>query len=103
VGTNARCVAGTCRDIGNGMCPAMGLGTGCNGTTCIMPAQFLVDPLNCGGCGQACNVDEVCAQGNCQHYFQSPSCNSCPCAACGVGTSCCTYASETLCVAGNSC
>jgi hypothetical protein len=98
---NARCVMGVCRDIPLGGCP-MGT-TGCNGTTCLTNADFLIDPLNCGGCNNACAVGEVCAAGRCQASFQSPSCTSCPCAACGTGTTCCTYASETLCVAGNSC
>src|SRR5260221_13398056 len=45
---NPRCVAGVCRDIPLGGCP--GGTTGCNGTTCLTNADFLVDPLNCGGC-----------------------------------------------------
>jgi hypothetical protein len=57
------------------------------------------------GCGVACAVDHVCAQGTCQTFFTSPSCNSSPCAACGTGTTACTYpgTSETICVAGSVC
>jgi hypothetical protein len=67
------------------------------------------DPLHCtaivGTCGTACATDQVCALGTCTGFFTSAACTACPCAACGVGTTCCDYpgSSEPICVEGSSC
>jgi hypothetical protein len=66
--------------------------------------QIETSPLDCGGCGIVCDADQVCVRGNCRTYYTSPSCNSCPCPACGTGYSCCNYpGAATACVAGATC
>jgi hypothetical protein len=47
----------------------------------------------------------VCAQGTCSAFFASESCTTCPCAACGTGTTCCDYpgTTEPICVTGTVC
>jgi hypothetical protein len=48
------------------------------------------NPLHCGGCGEACDNDQVCVDGNCEDYDAAIGCNSCPCdAQCGGGDACC--------------
>jgi hypothetical protein len=99
MGTNPRCVDGACQDT-----TCMGIGrTYCNDGGCHTNDSFLHDPLNCGGCGVACQTNQVCAAGMCQTYFPSPFCNSCPCAACGPGTKCCVAAGTAICVTGTNC
>jgi hypothetical protein len=96
-----RCVDGVCQ---NGNCANINR-TFCNGG-CYTQAQFNSDPLNCGRCGNACARNQVCVAGACTNYFTSASCTTCPCPACGVGTSCCKFpgaATTTICVAGNTC
>ncbi|HMY21148.1 MAG TPA: hypothetical protein PKA58_32720, partial [Polyangium sp.] len=63
------------------------------------------DPLNCGQCGQRCQRDQVCSNGQCRTYSAPPGCDACPCAQCGVGTTCCTYPGSNfpVCVSGNVC
>jgi hypothetical protein len=47
------------------------------------------DPLNCGDCGEACNADELCSDGNCEEYVPA-ECDSCPCDSCdGELGNCC--------------
>jgi hypothetical protein len=72
---------------------------------CLTDAELATSPLHCGACDNACASNEVCVQGNCERYFPSPACTTCPCAACGAGTSCCTYPGESfaVCVNGNTC
>jgi hypothetical protein len=43
--------------------------------------------------------------GACTNYFTSPSCTTCPCAACGSGATCCAYPgpNSTACVSGTTC
>ena len=36
------------------------------------------DPLHCGECGHACEVDQVCVGGECRGYDPAP-CDQCPC------------------------
>jgi hypothetical protein len=94
------CVDGVCQDT---TCQAIGR-VSCQGT-CLSQAQLASDPRNCGQCGNICANNEVCAAGTCQNYFTSPACNACPCAACGAGTTCCTFPGGNfpMCVAGNTC
>ncbi len=81
-----RCLAGACKLV---ICNNMG-DANCNGGCCHRRAALARDPLNCGGCGNTCDTDQLCVQGMCQDYFASPSCTTCPCAACGAGTQCCS-------------
>jgi hypothetical protein len=100
---NARCVDGTCQDT---TCFAIGetfCGGFAGGGVCFTNAEFQSDPLNCGFCGNACNNTQVCAGGNCRAYFTSPGVTSCPSTACGVGSTCCTYGTDTICVQGAVC
>jgi hypothetical protein len=63
------------------------------------------DPLNCGGCGTVCDVDEVCVEGGCEGFDVIPACTTCPCDACG-GDECCEYpgdASLVICVDAGAC
>jgi hypothetical protein len=101
MGTNPRCVDGVCMDtLCTGLNPPR---TNCN-NACLTDSELQRDPLNCGACGNACQTNEVCAAGQCQPYFPSPSCNACPCAACGATDRCCPYpGGPVICVAGNSC
>jgi hypothetical protein len=94
-----RCVAGACQTV---VCTSMGA-SNCSGG-CYTDAQLASDPLNCGGCGCTCDADELCIAGTCQGYFPSPYCTTCPCAACGAGTTCCpAAASAVICVTGSAC
>lgn len=94
-----RCVAGTCQVV---TCDNVSA-SNCSGG-CYTNADFGGDPLNCGGCGNRCDTDELCVAGACQGYFPSPSCTTCPCAACGSGNTCCPMgAAAVICVAGSAC
>jgi hypothetical protein len=97
---NPHCVAGVCVDS---TCQALGMTT-CQGA-CLSDAQLGSDPRNCGQCGNTCAANEVCSSGNCQAYFTAPGCNACPCAACGAGTTCCSFPGGNfpVCVQGNAC
>src|SRR6185312_1626066 len=104
-GALQRCVDGACQAA------TVGCGTGrtnCNGG-CYTAAQLAASPLHCsaiaGTCGQACNANQVCAQGTCTTFFTSTSCTTCPCPACGTGTTCCSYpgTAEAICVEGSVC
>jgi hypothetical protein len=63
------------------------------------------NPLHCGDCGNRCDADEVCSNGNCRNWEVGIGCNSCPCSSCGgdFGT-CCTFpgdATLVICVDGD--
>jgi hypothetical protein len=96
-----RCVQGACQNIGT--CGSINQ-TFCNGA-CLTAAELASSPLNCGQCGNQCATDEVCAQGQCRPFFVSQACTTCPCPACGSGTTCCTYpgTTEAICVDGTTC
>ena len=98
-GLNPRCIAGVCKDE---LCQTVGE-TNC-GNGCYTAADLQHDPLNCGGCGNACQVGELCIAGQCQATYPSPSCDACPCGACQSGTICCPVgANAVLCVNGAVC
>jgi hypothetical protein len=71
------------------------------------------DPTHCGGCGTACNQDQLCIAGVCRTYTPAPTCTTCPCADCGTffsagGTAaiCCpklTGHKSPICVRGPAC
>jgi hypothetical protein len=48
------------------------------------------DPRHCGGCGNACEADELCADG-CRDFEVAAGCTTCPCDACEDGDRCCGY------------
>jgi hypothetical protein len=103
-GNGGRCVDGVCQQLGGmGGCGSIGR-TNCN-NGCYTIAQLLSDELNCGQCGNNCAVDELCTQGQCRGFFTSKACTTCPCPACGTGTTCCQYpgTTEAICVNGNTC
>ena len=52
-----------------------------------------------------CAPGQVCAAGACVDFFVSPACTTCPCGACGSGTTCCSYpgTTEAVCVTGTTC
>jgi len=89
---NQRCEAGACKST---QCSA-GL-TQCNlGNNRYACVNTATDPLNCGGCGQGCNQDEVCVGGACVEYAPAAPCTTCPC------TPICTdyYGASQVCCAG---
>jgi hypothetical protein len=96
-----RCVQGACTAVTNG-CPNGT--TACNGA-CLSATTLASDPLHCGSCNNACNNDEVCVAGQCSQFFTSQACTTCPCPACGSGTTCCKYPGtmEAICVTGTTC
>jgi hypothetical protein len=54
------------------------------------------DPENCGECGNDCDFDEVCVQGDCENFQVSRGCDECPCSTCtGQFDICCTYPGGT--------
>ena len=59
-----------------------------------------IDPLNCGECGNACDGDETCLNGNCRRYTLA-GCDQCPCDACG-DAQCCEsqFLNTAVCVQG---
>jgi hypothetical protein len=106
-GFTGRCIDGVCQSSGvGGACPANR--TNCGGG-CYTPQQLAASPLHCsnqpGVCGTACATNQVCAQGTCVDFFTSTACTTCPCPACGTGTTCCRYpgTTESVCVAGSTC
>jgi hypothetical protein len=99
---NPRCIDGACVDT---TCGALGLtfcGAGFTGGTCLDAMDLATNPLHCGACNNTCNSDEVCIDGDCTDFFTSPTPG---CAACGAGTTCCTYPGDTytICVDGPTC
>jgi hypothetical protein len=94
------CVDGVCQDVG---CSSIGR-QACN-NACLTPAQLQHDPLNCGDCDVVCSASQVCAEGVCHGYFAPPTCTTCPCPQCGVGTTCCPFpgGSFPICVQGGQC
>jgi hypothetical protein len=94
------CVSGKCKSA------VMGASVGCpvgyhecdNDTSCVL--VFDGNPINCGGCGVVCAVDQVCTiEGQCADYFVPPS----ACDGCGAGTTCCTMSGVKVCVVGSVC
>ncbi len=65
--------AGPRRDAGppadGGPPPGCDLGELRCGLECVRPGS---DPSNCGGCGRACGVGEVCAEGACSARCEAP-------------------------------
>ena len=90
-------VPGTC---GGGQCIGQCGNNAPNkcGNTCT---NFKTDPLNCGQCGEVCNNDEICVDGNCENFF-IPACDQCPCNECkGQTDQCCfnQFVDHTVCAA----
>jgi len=89
----ASCVGGVCT-CGGGLteCPA----------ACV---DLSSDIENCGSCGQACAVDEVCVARACLPFVDARGCAACPCDACtGDFARCCTYpGGARICVDGDAC
>lgn len=91
-GGGAECDGATplCQE-GDCVAACTGVFTQC-GTGCVDQSS---DPLHCGGC-QACELDKVCVDGNCQEYKPAPGCSACPCAACsGSFDMCCNFPGST--------
>jgi hypothetical protein len=67
----------------------------------------MTDPLNCGGCGNQCQQNEVCVAGDCRDYRPAYGCTTCPCAGCAATSACCPKvaagATSPICVAGGVC
>ena len=66
----------------------------------------LLPKTNCGDCGQVCDTDEVCVQGECRGFIDSRGCAACPCDNCHWGfDECCTYPGQAniICVDGGQC
>jgi hypothetical protein len=65
------------------------------------------DPLNCGDCGQACNNDELCIDGDCEEFLGQwqNDCNMCPCDGCvGDFQQCCEVDQwGVLCIDADQC
>jgi hypothetical protein len=103
-GLGERCVDGQCQQS---FCGQLGR-TNCGGG-CFTLQQLAKSPLHCsnqpGNCGATCAENEVCAEGTCAAFFTSTACTTCPCPACGSGTTCCTYpgTTEAICVQGDVC
>jgi hypothetical protein len=96
----------TCRD---GHC-TWGCGEGetrCgpDGGSCVSEGSMLSDPLNCGGCGEVCDTDEICLSGSCTWYFIGRGCESCPCEECGDRICCAPleHSAFVACVDGDEC
>jgi hypothetical protein len=93
-GATPFCQAGVCVDG----C-ADGFEVCAGGTLCI---NTDVDPLHCGGCGEICNSDEVCVEGNCRNYdiALGGSCDTC-----SGNEACCTLPGTTtqICVEDGTC
>jgi hypothetical protein len=97
IGMPGKCV----KPMGAATCPSSY--TAC-GARCVLTSFMNGDPADCGSCNNTCQRDEVCTMaGACAKYFASPSCNTCPCAACGVGHTCCMMGGVPLCVLGTTC
>jgi hypothetical protein len=63
-------------------------------------------PLNCGACDVQCKSNEMCVSGQCKSYVVPIlGCESCPCAQCPSGTTCCTKGliSGAYCLDGDTC
>lgn len=68
-----------CQSLGGVVC-----GKGCYGQN-----AFQSDPFNCGNCGNVCNSNEMCVDGQC-HLFTVPV-TSCQNTGCDGGDTCCQY------------
>lgn len=60
------------------------------------------DPLNCGDCGQECDADELCANGQCRRYSLA-DCNQCPCDSCDGRCCDSEFIGAAVCISGNEC
>jgi hypothetical protein len=76
--TGQACQAGACVAGGQSGCknPTPDACTVGNRVACV---DRKTDPLNCGGCQNACATTEVCVDGNCERYRPATGCNTCPC------------------------
>jgi hypothetical protein len=104
--TDGVCIAGFACGGNRTFCASGGVTIGGG---CYTAQQLASNPLHCsavpGSCGVACAADQVCAAGNCADFFTSSACTTCPCPACGTGTTCCQYpgTTEPICVTGTVC
>jgi len=95
-GGTPNCAGGTC--VMN--CPG---GTADCNNSCV---DLDTDPQNCGACGDNCDVEQVCVNGNCEDFRAGSGCTTCPCTACvGDFSNCCSYpgTTDTICVNGGDC
>jgi hypothetical protein len=96
------CVSSTTSCGGGGM-------NRCNvsagGTTRASCVNTNTDPLNCGGCNNLCNRDELCVGGNCRLYAAAIPGASCNTLLGGGGVLCSAYGSmkSQICVEGSVC
>jgi hypothetical protein len=116
--TDLRSDASNCGRVGQ-VCPNMGMNpnntcingvctrnNNCNGDNTAVCNNACVDrstdERNCGGCGNACAVDQFCVAGNCRRYYVPANCRSCPCN-CASGRTCCiaTAIASFVCIEGN--
>jgi hypothetical protein len=89
----------------NGMCaPSM---NGCGALRacdegCV---DVQTSPLHCGACGNDCQQNEVCDEGQCRGFAPATACVSCPCVTCASPSSCCPAPSGVipLCVSAQRC
>jgi hypothetical protein len=99
-----KCEAGVCSPEGDGCAQGLRACEGQNDTIACVDTD--VDPMNCGDCGERCDRDEMCADGDCVEYARLSECNTCPCDACdqrldnGV---CCDVFGVALCVEDGDC
>ncbi len=99
-GATAEVCAGATPICQDGVCVASCTGGHdlCNGD-CVNTETH---PLHCGGCGNACNADDVCVNGDCRGYDIALGGD---CATCGGNQACCTYPGTTtmICVDEGTC
>jgi hypothetical protein len=79
------CLGGNCQSAGQTVCPAglMACPLGDGGTSCI---DTMLDPDNCGGCGQTCGADGVCRTGACICPSYFTQCGVAPAFFCTLAT-----------------
>jgi hypothetical protein len=63
------------------------------------------DPLHCGECGDSCDADQLCVDGDCRRFTPAAGCTTCPCHACDDEDPCCAYPGDDLlvCLNGDEC
>jgi hypothetical protein len=90
-----------CQDVcGGGQCLQ-----GCNGfpDECDGACTDVdVDPLNCGDCGDACDADQLCSNGDCRDFFAAP-CDMCPCDDCPEQCCFSGFLDAAVCLEGGGC